>query len=220
MKNTRARFLSLLLSVCMMVSLMPTVAFAADKITITQHPADATYTQGDTATPLSVVATVAGGETLTYQWQKAIATDAQSDYISGATESTYTPPTDTVGTMYYRCEVRASGGSGVNSEYACITVNAPSETERTVTDATELKTALERTAPLTIHVTADIALSEAVTVGGNHTLDIGSGLTVSTNEYQLTIPAEKQLELTGVGTLRSNNTTGTGILIAGQLWNH
>ena len=61
-----------------------------------------TVTQGAIAIELSVTAAVSDGGTLSYQWYKNTAsTTAGAIAISSATNSSYTPPADVVGTTYY-----------------------------------------------------------------------------------------------------------------------
>lgn len=73
---------------------------------ITTQPQGATYTYpNNTATELSVAASVNSGE-LTYQWYSST-TDSNRDgtAISGETEPTYTPTLNGFGTTYYYCVV-------------------------------------------------------------------------------------------------------------------
>ena len=63
----------------------------------------ANYFRGDSATSFNATATASMG-TITYQWQSSSDGSSFSD-ISGATGATYTPPTNTAGTKYYRCVV-------------------------------------------------------------------------------------------------------------------
>ena len=63
----------------------------------------ATYTEGDTAAALNATATSAAG-TISYNWQYKLS--GGSTWISsGVTSATYTPPTDTIGEVSYRCVV-------------------------------------------------------------------------------------------------------------------
>lgn len=85
---------------------------------------DAVYVKGETAEPLVVSATVEGNGTLSYMW--VIDRDGETFYrISGATEPSFVPPSDTVGTVTYYCIVTNNVNGfriiGV-SEYATITV--------------------------------------------------------------------------------------------------
>ena len=62
------------------------------------------------STTLSVTATGSG---LTYQWfNNSIASKAGATLIPGATGSTYTPPTTTIGIQYYFCQVVPSVSYG------------------------------------------------------------------------------------------------------------
>jgi hypothetical protein len=69
---------------------------------ITAQPVGASYTAGATATALSVTANVTDSGTLSYQWYSNTADSAAGGSpISGATQSAYTPPITTAGTVYY-----------------------------------------------------------------------------------------------------------------------
>lgn len=92
----------------------------------TTQPVSATYDIGITATALKASATSNG--TVTYQWQSSANGTTWSN-ISGATSTSYTPPTSTAGTTYYRCVATATGGSqtsSTNSSIATITVRQAS----------------------------------------------------------------------------------------------
>lgn len=65
--------------------------------------------EDSTANALKVEATVSDDGTLSYQWQSSADKLAWTD-IGDANESSYTPPTDTVGTAYYRCVVTNTKG--------------------------------------------------------------------------------------------------------------
>lgn len=72
---------------------------------ITTQPQDASYLVGAQAQPLTVEASVTDNGTLSYQWFSCDANGYNVHYISGATETSYTPPTDVPGTYYYGCGV-------------------------------------------------------------------------------------------------------------------
>ena len=63
---------------------------------------------------LSVEATAAKGVELSYQWYKGESSSDVTEAIDGANESSYTPPTGTIGTTYYK--VIVTGKSGERSE--------------------------------------------------------------------------------------------------------
>jgi uncharacterized repeat protein (TIGR02543 family) len=103
---------------------------------ITVQPQSATYSQYDTATPLSVTAEISDGGTLSYQWYESPTPSTDGTEIPSATSATYTPvPTDTVGTFYYYVlvtninpDVDGIQEVSVTSAVAVITVNADAET--------------------------------------------------------------------------------------------
>ena len=90
--------------------------------TITTQPSAATYTKGATATALKVVAS---GDDLTYQWYSNTSNSTSgATKINGATNSTYTPSTSTVGTKYYYCIV-SSGSCSTTSNIVSVVVKNP-----------------------------------------------------------------------------------------------
>jgi hypothetical protein len=96
---------------------------------ITAQPADATYVQGDTPTPLSVTASVGDGGALSYEWySNTIDSNSGGTAISGATSSYYTPSTAAVGTTYYYVVVTNTN----NAVNGVKTVNAASLTSEIV----------------------------------------------------------------------------------------
>lgn len=71
----------------------------------TTQPASKNVYRGASAS-LTVAATVSVG-TITYQWQSSLNNSSWSN-ISGATSASYSAPTSTVGTLYYRCVATAT----------------------------------------------------------------------------------------------------------------
>ena len=69
------------------------------------QPVGAEYSLGDTAKPLTVAATSDDGGIINYQWYKNTENAIGGSLIPGATEASYTPPTDQTGTTYYYCRV-------------------------------------------------------------------------------------------------------------------
>ena len=101
-----------------------TLTVEADTVTITAQPQSASGYVDDVIT-ISVTATSnAQGATLSYQWQ--IKDGSTYTDISGATSSTYTAPTTTAGTERYRVVVTSDKGGTATSNYADVTVAAPS----------------------------------------------------------------------------------------------
>ncbi len=76
------------------------------------------------STPLSVVAS---GTSLSYQWySNTIASNTGGTLISGAISASYTPPTQTAGTLYYYCVVTNSSGTQTSQVSGAITVSTSS----------------------------------------------------------------------------------------------
>jgi uncharacterized repeat protein (TIGR02543 family) len=72
---------------------------------------NAAYTVGATATALSVTATSPDGGELSYQWHSRSNSDDEWAAISGATESSYTPPTTAAGIVTYYVQVTNTNDS-------------------------------------------------------------------------------------------------------------
>jgi len=94
--------------------------------TVTTEPLSTqTLCQGATPTTLQVVA--AGGiGTFTYQWYSSTVNSAASGILLvGETNSSYIPPTNTAGTLYYYCIITQLSGIGCNvtSAVAAVIVN-------------------------------------------------------------------------------------------------
>jgi hypothetical protein len=92
---------------------------------ITAHPSTGTQSvcQNGSATALSVTAS---GSTPTYQWySNTTASNSGGTLVDGATSSSYTPSTTTVGTLYYYCVVTNSTcGSATSRVSGAITITA------------------------------------------------------------------------------------------------
>jgi formylglycine-generating enzyme required for sulfatase activity/quinol monooxygenase YgiN len=101
---------------------------------INAQPQDASYTAGDTATPLSVSATVDDGGMLSYQWYTNTANGSTGGTpINGATNSSYTPPTADSETVYYYVVVTNTNNNATGAKTAAITSSVATIT---VTDPT------------------------------------------------------------------------------------
>lgn len=94
--------------------------------TITAQPI-VTQTLCQGATPTNLTVTASGGNgSFTYQWYSNANNNTTSgNSIAGATSATYSPPTTSVGTLYYYCIVsQATPGCSVTSATAAVIVNA------------------------------------------------------------------------------------------------
>ena len=110
---------------------------------ITNHPLDATITEGGTYSP-SIVAT--GGVSLTYQWQYATSsggvysnvvdnTPTNATYTSATTNNMSLTGNVTAGTYYYKCYVTSTGSgcNAVSSNVSILTINSGATTFYSVT---------------------------------------------------------------------------------------
>ena len=96
------------------------ITVTLQKPSITSHPQSAIYERGAAATPLQVnVAPITDGGYLRYQWYKST-TDFQDGgtAITGATSSSYTPPTGEEGIAYYYCKVMNYLNSNLSGDVA------------------------------------------------------------------------------------------------------
>lgn len=82
---------------------------------------DATYGKGAQVDDLVYSASVGDGGRLTYQWYVSPDETSAGTPIDGATQSTFTPPTDEAGIFYYYCVATNTNEYASNSKMAQIT---------------------------------------------------------------------------------------------------
>jgi hypothetical protein len=110
--------------------------------TISTQPQSASYGQRVAARALSVTATRSDVGTLSYQWYRNTAnSNTSGTMISGATQSTYTPSTTTIGTTYYYVVVTNTNNSVNGTQTASVTSSTATITVNVVTSAPELTAA-------------------------------------------------------------------------------
>jgi hypothetical protein len=96
----------------------------AETPAISGHPQSTTVNL-DASVSLSVSASVTDGGTLTYQWySNANNSNSGGTAISGATNATYSPATNTIGTKYYCVVITNTNNSASGTKTASITSNA------------------------------------------------------------------------------------------------
>lgn len=111
------------------------VVSASEPPVITTHPVAAGYCQNNAALALSVVATAGSGSIAGYQWySNSTNSNSGGTAINGATASTYQPPVNTQGTVYYYCQVTNSEALSSKSNPAAIVISA--NTAGTITNTT------------------------------------------------------------------------------------
>jgi len=109
-------------------------------ITITTQPAVSTnVTVGNITGSLTVQANVTQGATLNYQWYSNTTNSTTGGtVISGATNASFTIPTDLMaGTHYFFCEISAEGAFSLRSDVATVSVLCASITSFPFTESFE-----------------------------------------------------------------------------------
>lgn len=101
------------------------VNVVADPVVSTPAIALQTLCQGSTPVNLNIAVT-GGIGTYTYQWyENTVENISTGIAVFGAQSSSFTPPTNSIGTMYYYCVVSQSGvGCGVVSAISKVVINA------------------------------------------------------------------------------------------------
>ena len=95
------------------------------KITSNLNGRKITYTKGEKAAALKIRAQVSDGGQLSYQWYKSNKNmTTGGTKLTGETGTSYTPPTDLVGTRYYYCVVTNTKASASGARTATSTSNA------------------------------------------------------------------------------------------------
>lgn len=122
-KRITNKVLSLLLSMCMLFSMLLQVAYAAeDTINITQQPTSSlTAVFLESTGTISVEATTTNAATITYQWW---CITSSLSYTVGTDTNTFEIPSDLMpGTYKYYCQLTAEGCDAKESEKTTVTVN-------------------------------------------------------------------------------------------------
>ena len=132
--------------------------FEKNVITLTAEPQDITVAQGTITGSLTAAGTAGNGNSVSYQWY-----DADYNPIAGATDSSFSIPTDlTAGTHKYGCKLTANGCDAIWTREVIVTVNPAGVTP--VTGITLNRTTLSlysNTTPSTADLTATVAPSDA-----------------------------------------------------------
>ncbi|MDD3898852.1 MAG: InlB B-repeat-containing protein, partial [Syntrophomonadaceae bacterium] len=122
-KRITNKVLSLMLSVCMLFSMLLQVAYAAEHtINITQQPTSSlTGVVGESPGIISVEATTTNGASITYQWWRSV---SGSNMTVGNGTNTFEISSDLIpGTYEYYCELKAESCDAIESERTTVTLN-------------------------------------------------------------------------------------------------
>jgi hypothetical protein len=112
------------------VTVNPAAPIDAQTPTITAQPIGRSYNPNDTAQALIVEASVSDGGSLSYQWYKNTENNTENaTQIDGEIATTFTPPTNAIGTLYYYVTVTNTNNyvngnptASVTSDVAAITI--------------------------------------------------------------------------------------------------
>lgn len=202
----------------------------AETPNILTPPQSVAYTQGESATPLSVtVAPLTDGGTFSFQWYSNTANSTTAGTAVGTNSNTYTPSTAAVGTTYYYCVVTNTNSSAsenqtatATSYIAAITVNAA--TGGTVTGTMEingtevisdLKTDatgagwIWRASAATLALTSDYVSSNAISIkcAPTDTINLAYSGNVNISVAGTAFNSNGALNIIGSGALTLTNTT-------------
>jgi len=187
------------------------------------QPQTATYTQNATATPLSVMASVTDGGTLSYQWYSNTTSSTSGGTPIGTNSNTYTPPTTATGTLYYYVAVTNTNNSVNGTKTATTTSSVAMVTVNTLVNAQNPSISAEpKTAIYIKNATATaLSVTASVTDGGtlsyqwysNTTSSTSGGTPIGTNSNTYTPPttATGTLYYYVVVTNTNNSVNGTKI---------
>lgn len=151
-----------------------------NSISISEQPSSFTVCEGSSSQELSVSATNSNGS-LSYQWYSNSINDyCGATSISGATKSTYTPPVNSIGTIYYFVKITNNCASIKNSNIVAVTVNKAAAVSASVSNSNPCTDA-------TINLTGSFGGSAT---SGTWTVKSGGGtLNISVNPPTYTAPS-------------------------------
>jgi hypothetical protein len=184
-----------------------------------------------TATPLTVTAAVSDGGTLSYQWYSTKANrNTGGDAISGATESSYTPPTDTKGVVYYyivvtntlnnkTASVTGIDVAGIGVAITQVTISSGITVTSKVYDGTTTAT-FSGTATLSSEASGKDVTVNAGTIGYKNK-NVGTGKEVTLTGWYLSGPDADDYMLkvqqdSIKGTITAKPVTITGLAAVGK----
>lgn len=246
MNLTAKRIGSLFLSVCMIMTMLPTVALAetgvkdsgaglgiSGEITafadldedIAVQTVETGTPEDELNLPDGLIATVTNSEVqelsvtaAVYGWTSdpAYDGDTEGDYI-------FTPVLDlpeditlAEGVTLPEITVTVEEAAALHGAIAPMAANTPATV--TPADDGELENALKNATPQMIEVNTEITLNNELEIGANHTLSISSGNTIFlADNCKLTIPEGTELTVSGGGKFVCHDTSSGTISVAGTL---
>ncbi|MFN5318423.1 MAG: T9SS type A sorting domain-containing protein, partial [Bacteroidia bacterium] len=168
-------------------SAVSVVVNAAPSVSVQPSVLNISYMLNQAASDLSVTATAGSGTITGYQWwSNTTATTAGATLLTGATGSTYTPSTASIGTLYYFCVITNSNGCSVNSAISGAITVYPIPNISAVTGTTPL---VSGQSPFTGY------RGQTLTITGSN---FASNATLSINGVNATVTFVNSTQLTAV----------------------
>jgi hypothetical protein len=158
------------------------VVVLPDPIVSAQPLATQTLCQNETATNLSVTAT-GGTGTFNYQWYSSTTATTTGGNAVGTNSPIFTPPTTTVGTLYYYCVITQTGnGCAVTSNLAAVIVN----TSPTIANQPISSTVCQNGTPTTLSYTYNNGVGTPTYQWYSNTTNSNTGGSLIPNETSST----------------------------------
>ncbi|MFV7236008.1 PKD domain-containing protein [Flavobacterium sp. ZB4R12] len=166
---------------------------------ITTQPASNSICQNGTLSALSVVLNTSTG-TPTYQWYSNTSNNTTTGTpLSGETNATYTPPSTTIGTIYYYYCIITLGGSGgcssITSAIASITITAGATVTQQPTASQNLCVGSTIASPLTVSYSGGTGIPSYQWFSSTTNTNSGGTLILGATNSSYTPPA---FSVTGV----------------------
>ena len=186
------------------------------EITITAHPNNSALNlfQNTSGNTLSVAATTTFGSINSYQWYaNNVASNTNGTLISGATASTYTIPTTSIGSNYYYCKIGNSNGCSVTTNVSGLVKVDPYVWTGSISNAltTTSNWNSGTLPPNGSNISFAASAANNLVLDGNRTYGTinfnGSNKKIELGNFNLTASS-----IIGVNALNYVKTTGTGKL--------
>ncbi|MEM0543154.1 PKD domain-containing protein [Flavobacterium sp. j3] len=154
------------------------IVVVSDPIVSTQPIATQSLCQNETPTNLTV--TVSGGiGTISYQWFRTTTSTNIGGTPVGTNSSSFTPPTNSVGTFYYYCSITQSGvACSVNSNSVTVIIN----TSPTIVNQPSSSTVCQNGTPTTLFFTYSNGVGTPTYQWYSNSLNSNTGGSIIPNE--------------------------------------
>ncbi|MDR3704888.1 MAG: DUF5018 domain-containing protein [Paludibacteraceae bacterium] len=184
---------------------------------ITTQPTGTTYTQGATASALSVGASGAG---VSYQWYSNTSQSTTgATTLTGQTSSTYTPSTSAIGTIWYYCVVSGTCTPSVTSNIVSVVVSGGTTPTIVLTSGTASQTVSAGSAVGSIVYTWGGSATSATVTWTGSSSSTPTGMSVNNNSGSgpVTISGTPTVAGTYNYSITSTDGTNTSSALTGTI---